>query len=80
MWGVERVEWEEGVSVGPLGTGKVGEDLGKAGASSSSQIVGKFLVTGHRLTKCVNIGSQGFRKAVWLDVFRFDRESFLFIS
>lgn len=33
------------LSLGRLGTGEVGEDLGKAEASSSSQI----LVTGHSL-------------------------------
>lgn len=34
--------------VGPLGTGELGEDLGKAGASSRSQILNlKWLVTDH---------------------------------
>lgn len=50
VWGVwSGCKGGEGVSVGPLGTGEVGEDPGKAEASPSSQIRGKFLVTGHSL-------------------------------
>lgn len=70
------------MSLGRLGTGEVGKDLGKAEASSSSQTnpVPEVPEVRSVLTRCVNIGSQGLRKTVCLDVFRFDKEWFLLSS
>ena len=55
VWGGER---KVCLSVGPLGTGEVDEDLGKAEASSSSQILClKFLVTCHSLQSVSTLGA-----------------------